>query len=148
MKIAVLTSSRADYSIWFPLLKKLFSDSFFNTEIIAFGTHLSKNHGFTVEKIIDDGFPVKKQIPVFPKNDSPLSIALAMGETFSSFSHYWSQNDYDYIFSLGDRFETFSAVAASVPFNKKIAHIHGGEKTKGAIDDSFRHSITHMSNLH
>ena len=29
-----------------------------------------------------------------------------------------------------------------------IAHIHGGETTLGAIDNSLRHSISHMSKYH
>ena len=32
--------------------------------------------------------------------------------------------------------------------NIPIAHIHGGEKTEGAFDESIRHSITKMSHLH
>ena len=42
MKVGVLTSSRADFGIYLPLLKLLKEDSFFNLEIIAFGTHLSQ----------------------------------------------------------------------------------------------------------
>ena len=51
MKIGVLTSSRADYGIYLPLLLKLKADPFFKLEIIAFGTHLSKFHGFTIIEI-------------------------------------------------------------------------------------------------
>ena len=51
MKIALITSSRADFGIYLPLLIKLKNDSFFNLEIIAFGTHLSKNYGFTFSEI-------------------------------------------------------------------------------------------------
>jgi GDP/UDP-N,N'-diacetylbacillosamine 2-epimerase (hydrolysing) len=51
MKIGVLTSSRADFGIYSPLLEKLKEDSFFTLEIIAFGTHLSKMHGFTLSEI-------------------------------------------------------------------------------------------------
>ena len=40
MKIGVLTSSRADFGIYLPLLSKLKKDSFFDIEIIAVGTHL------------------------------------------------------------------------------------------------------------
>lgn len=29
-----------------------------------------------------------------------------------------------------------------------IAHIHGGEISEGAVDDSIRHAITKMSSLH
>jgi GDP/UDP-N,N'-diacetylbacillosamine 2-epimerase (hydrolysing) len=48
MKIGVLTSSRADYGIYLPLLRKLKTDNYFQLEIIAFGTHLSKKHGYTL----------------------------------------------------------------------------------------------------
>ena len=43
MKIGVLTSSRADYGIYLPLLNKIKKDIFFDLEIIAFGTHLSSH---------------------------------------------------------------------------------------------------------
>jgi GDP/UDP-N,N'-diacetylbacillosamine 2-epimerase (hydrolysing) len=52
------------------------------------------------------------------------------------------------VVALGDRYEMFAAVASSLPFNIKVAHIHGGETTLGAIDNAMRHSITHMSSLH
>ena len=51
MKIGVLTSSRADFGIYLPLLSKLKLDSSFNLEIIAFGTHLSRPHCFTISEI-------------------------------------------------------------------------------------------------
>ena len=40
-----------------------------------------------------------------------------------------------------------AATAASVA-NIPIAHIHGGETTEGAYDESIRHAITKMSYLH
>jgi GDP/UDP-N,N'-diacetylbacillosamine 2-epimerase (hydrolysing) len=45
MRVGLLTSSRADFGIYLPLLKALKSDSFFDLKIIAFGTHLSSFHG-------------------------------------------------------------------------------------------------------
>jgi GDP/UDP-N,N'-diacetylbacillosamine 2-epimerase (hydrolysing) len=148
MKIAVLTSSRADYSIYYPLLKKLISDEFFDLSVIAFGTHLSETFGKTVTFIEKDGFNVSHKLETVPADDSPKAIADSMGKTISLFSKVWSNEKYDLVFALGDRFEMFSAVSSSVPFNLKVAHIHGGETTKGAIDDVFRHSITVMSKLH
>ena len=49
MKIAILTSSRADFGIYLPLLKKFKNDPFFDVRIIAFGTHLSSLHGHTID---------------------------------------------------------------------------------------------------
>ncbi len=148
MKIGILTSSRADYGIYLPLLKKLFADNYFDPEIIAFGTHLSKSHGFTINNIIADGFEVKHKIKTIPKGDKPEDISLAIGETIKSFSGFWGKYKFDVVLALGDRYEMFAAVMASVPFQVKIAHIHGGETTTGAIDNLFRHSITMASSLH
>ncbi|MBI1767956.1 MAG: UDP-N-acetylglucosamine 2-epimerase (hydrolyzing) [Bacteroidetes bacterium] len=148
MTIGVLTSSRADYSIYFPLLKALRADNRFTLEIIAFGTHLSELHGYTIKRIEEDGFSVKHSLQTLPENDTPEAITNSMGETMSKFSSLWSNAEFDLVFCLGDRYEMFAACASSVPFNIKLAHIHGGEETTGAIDNIFRHAITHMATYH
>ena len=148
MRVGVLTSSRADYSIYFPLLKALRAGKSIALEIIAFGTHLSELHGKTVTKIEEDGFSVNYRIQTVPDNDTPGSISRSMGETVSRFSALWGKEKFDLVFCLGDRYEMFAACASTVPFNIHLAHLHGGEKTLGAIDDVFRHAITHMSSYH
>jgi GDP/UDP-N,N'-diacetylbacillosamine 2-epimerase (hydrolysing) len=148
MKVAVLTSSRADFGLYLPLLKAIKADPFFRLRIIAFGSHLSAAYGMGINHITQAGFDVAYQIPGIPKDDSPSSITVAMGNTMIDFAKVWQNESFDLVFALGDRFEMFAAVASGVPFNIKFAHIHGGETTKGAIDDAFRHSITQMSNLH
>lgn len=148
MKIAVLTSSRADYSIYLPLLKLLQEDNSFELEIIAFGTHLSEKYGYTLNNIIQDGFSISVAIDTMPTRDTPYHISQAMGLCSMKFSDVWEKDDSDLIIALGDRFEMFAACSAAVPFGKKIAHIHGGETTIGAIDDCFRHAITLMSSFH
>lgn len=148
MKVGVLTSSRADYSIYLPLLRRLSADPFFETRIIAFGTHLSPAHGMTVQAIEADGFENITRVDTFQEGEDPRDMSKAMAKTMSAFADLWSSERYDLVFCMGDRFEMFSACAASVPFNITLAHIHGGERTEGAIDEAFRHSITHMSELH
>jgi GDP/UDP-N,N'-diacetylbacillosamine 2-epimerase (hydrolysing) len=150
MRIIVLTSSRADYSIYLPLLKKLNADQQFDLNLIVFGTHLSKGHGHTVDEIEKDGFKITYRISTIPSNDSAQMISESMGNTISQFSKIWEseKETTDLVFCLGDRYEMFAAIAASVPFNLSIAHLHGGETTLGAIDNSFRHSITTMSKYH
>lgn len=148
MKVALISCGRSDYSIYLPLLKKLDADSEINMDIIAFGTHVSNFYGHTVDMFKKDGFHVAEEIESLVLGDSPDSIATAMGLTMIKFSRLWEKNNYDCIVVLGDRFEMFSAIAASVPFNIPVAHLHGGETTLGAIDDKFRHCITSMSTLH
>ncbi len=149
-RIAILTSSRADYGIYKPLLNALQKDEFFEFEIIAFGTHLSQFHSYTLQNIINDGFEVKHTVETMLLTDTSESISAAMGLTMLKFSTLWAslKGKIDLILCLGDRYEMFAAVLASVPFQIPVAHLHGGETTLGAIDNVFRHSITLASQLH
>ena len=148
MKIAVLTSSRADYGIYLPLLQRLKTESSFILEIIAFGTHVSKNHGFTISDIVKDGYDKIHEINSLVDDDSKKGIATSYGNTILSFSDFWAIQKFDLVFCLGDRFEMSAAVQASIPFGVKLAHIHGGETTLGAIDNIYRHQITLASQIH
>jgi GDP/UDP-N,N'-diacetylbacillosamine 2-epimerase (hydrolysing) len=148
MKIGILTSSRADYGIYLPLLQKMKVDSFFEMEIIAFGTHLSKSHGYTLNDIEKDEYTCIYAISSLISNDDEQSIASSYGLTVLKFSDFWTSHNYDLVFCLGDRFEMSAAVQAGIPFGVKFAHIHGGETTLGAIDNVYRHQITLASKLH
>lgn len=150
MKVCVLTSSRADYGIYRPLLQKLKEDDFFQLSMIAFGTHLSPIHGYTLSEIEKDGFEMEECVESLILGDSAEAISTALGVTITKFSSIWAkkQKNTDLIFCLGDRYEMLAAVLASVPFNIPIAHIHGGETTLGAIDNKFRHSLTQLAQYH
>lgn len=149
-KIAILTSSRADYGIYLPLLKVLREDPYFDLKIIAFGTHLSQFHGYTINQLANDGFEVSYQIESMLTGDSPNAVSTAMALTSLKFADFWKEHrtEFDLVFCLGDRYEMFAAVTAGVPFQIPFAHIHGGEKTLGAIDNIFRHAITLASKIH
>ena len=144
----VLTSSRADYGIYLPLLKALRQDGAFDLRLLVFGTHLSEKFGMTVRQIEADGFEPAVRVETLPAGDAPGDISLSMAKTMEGFTPLWRSTHFDLIFALGDRYEMFAAVASTVPFNIPIAHIHGGETTSGAIDDAFRHAISCMSSLH
>jgi GDP/UDP-N,N'-diacetylbacillosamine 2-epimerase (hydrolysing) len=148
LKVAILTSSRADYGILYPIISKLKSDNFFDVDIIAFGSHLSKISGKTKVLILNDGFEIKYSLNTSPKSDTPLDISNSIANTISKFTKIWEKESYNLLLVLGDRYEMFAACISSIPFNIKIAHIHGGETTFGAIDDCFRNSITQMASIH
>lgn len=150
MKIGVLTSSRADFGIYLPLLKRLKNDTFFNLGLLVFGTHLSSVHGYTINHITKEGFRIDYTLETVMLSDTPEAIAKNMAQTGMKFSAIWesARKNYDVIFCLGDRYEMFAAVSVSVPFEITIAHLHGGETTLGAIDNKFRHCLTHFATMH
>ncbi len=150
LRVGVLTSSRADFGIYLPLLRALKIDQFFDVEIIAFGTHLSYLHGYSVKHILEEGFEKIVNIESSVVGDSQETISTSIGLTCIKFASFWEtkRDAYDYVFCLGDRFEMFAAVISSIPFNINLIHLHGGEKTLGAIDNKFRHSISHAARIH
>lgn len=148
MRIGILTSSRADYGIYIPLLEELKKDTFFDLQIIAFGTHLSKKHDFTIKNIVKDEYKIIHKINTFINDDSKKGIVDSYSKTISEFSKFWSKNKFDLVFCLGDRFEMSAAVQSSIPFGVTLAHISGGETTLGAIDNIYRHQITLASKIH
>ena len=150
IRVGVLTSSRADYGIYLPLLNELKQDEDFDLKLIVFGTHLSKFHGYTLSQIESDGFSAFRKIESLLLGDSPNAVSTGYALTALKFSEFWEENqsEFDIVFALGDRFEMAAAVAASVPYQVRIAHLHGGETTLGAIDNIYRQSISLSSTQH
>ena len=148
MNIGVLTSSRADYGIYLPLLRSLKSEKNISLELIAFGTHLSRFHGYTIDDIKKDDYNIIHEISSILTNDNEISIASSYGLTLIRFAEFWSKYSFDLVFCLGDRYEMSAAVQAGIPFQINFAHLHGGETTLGAIDNIYRHQITLASTSH
>jgi GDP/UDP-N,N'-diacetylbacillosamine 2-epimerase (hydrolysing) len=64
------------------------------------------------------------------------------------FADAYNELNPDIVVVLGDRFEILAASIAALYARIPIAHIHGGETTMGAFDESIRHSITKMAYWH
>lgn len=148
MKLALITSSRADYGLLKPLIRRLNSDSFFDLRIIATGTHLSSEFGNTYKEIEEDGFHIHKKIRILQKKDNELSVTKVCSSVFLEFGKLYHTLKPDALLVLGDRYEIFCAVNTALFFKIPIIHYSGGEKTEGAYDDALRHCITKMSHLH
>lgn len=148
MKIGVLTSSRADYGVYQPLLMKFKHHEGFYVEVIAFGMHLQEKQGNTIDAIESDECSKIHTVGTMPESDSVFDIASGYGSLVSDFAQFWNQHTFDLIFVLGDRWEMSAAVQASIPFELKVAHLYGGETTLGATDNIYRHQISLASHYH
>jgi UDP-N-acetylglucosamine 2-epimerase (non-hydrolysing) len=147
-KIAVFTSTRADYGHLCKILELIEAHHSLELQLFVTGTHLSKQHGHTIDTILQDGFSVTAQIPVSIQNDNAQAICAASAETMRGIAAAIRDNKPDILLVLGDRFETLAAAFAANICRVPIAHLHGGEITQGALDDGFRHAITKLSKWH
>lgn len=146
--IGVVTTARSDYGIYLPILARLRATSEAALWLFAGGMHLEERFGLTVRDIEADGFEVRERIPFELKSDLPEEIAAAMGRGVCGFAAAFARSRPDLLVVLGDRFDMFPAAVAALPLRIPVAHIHGGETTEGAMDESIRHAITKLSQLH
>jgi UDP-hydrolysing UDP-N-acetyl-D-glucosamine 2-epimerase len=140
--------ARSDYSGLLPVLRGIQAEPGLALNLIVAGMHLSPEFGLTARAVESDGFEIGDRVEMSLASDSPEGIAKSMGLGTIGFAQAYSRCRPDILLVLGDRFEMHAAVVAAVPFQIPVAHIHGGELTEGAFDDSLRHSITKMSHLH
>lgn len=147
-KIGVVTVSRSDYGIYLPILQAIRQEPTLELCLFVSGTHLLSGFGKTIDLIEAEGFKIAEKVEILMASDSPEGIAHSMGMGLIGFSSAYSRQVPDILLVLGDRFEMHSAALAALPFRIPVAHIHGGEETVGAIDNSLRHSITKLSHLH
>jgi UDP-hydrolysing UDP-N-acetyl-D-glucosamine 2-epimerase len=147
-KIAIITGTRADYGLFYWIIKHIHDDSKLELQLIVACMHLSPEFGLTIKEIERDGFPIAEKVEMLLSSDSAKSISISMGLGMIGFANIYARLNPNIILVLGDRFEALAAAAAAVPFTIPVAHIHGGEATEGAMDELFRHAITKMSHVH
>lgn len=147
-KIAVVTTTRAEYGILTPLIKKIDNESDLELCLIVSGTHLSEEYGNTINFIKEDGFRIFDVVPIIDKVKSETIMSDLISNSINKFTELFQKTSFDLVVLLGDRVETLGIAIAAMTEKIPIAHIHGGELTEGAIDDAVRHSITKMSLLH
>jgi len=147
-KIAIITATRAEYGLLRPLIELVHKDPELELQLLVTGAHLSPYHGNTWQQIETDGYPIDKKIEILLSSDTPVAVSKAMGLAQVSFAETFEELKPDIVVILGDRYEMLAIASTSLLFNIPIAHLHGGELTFGAIDDSIRHAITKMSSLH
>ena len=148
MKICFVTSTRADFGLLKNVILKLKREKKFSTKLIASGTHFSKKFGSTFEEINQNKISIDNRININNILYSPESVTNTMAKCLSESNKIFKKMRPDLLIVLGDRYEILAFALSAYILRIPIAHIHGGEVTKGVLDDAFRHSITKLSHFH
>ena len=147
-RVAVVTTSRADYGLLFWLLRAIDEDPELELLLYVSGSHLSPEFGSTVHQIEADGFGVARRIEILLASDTPTACSKAMGLALIGVGDALAEDRPDVMVLLGDRFELASVALAAVVHGVPVAHLHGGETSEGALDEYYRHAITKLATLH
>lgn len=147
-KICIVTGTRAEYGLLKPIIDKVYRSGELELQLVVTGAHLSPEFGMTYREIEDDGYPICSKIEMLLSSDTSVGITKSMGVALIGFADFFGNHKPDMVIILGDRYEMLACASAALAAKIPIAHIGGGEKTEGAIDEAIRHSITKMSLLH
>lgn len=147
-KVAIVTSTRAEYGILRPLIEQFKKEREFEVQLVVTGTHLTGKYGNTQEEILHDGNKIYRKIPILEKENTSRDISFTVANAIRGFAVYFAEEKPDLLIVLGDRTEMLGVCCAAMNERIPIAHLHGGELTEGAVDDCVRHAITKMSYLH
>ena len=146
--IAVVTSSRADYSHLYWPLKDLAAHPDVDLKLIVMAAHLAPQFGATIAEIERDGFPIAARIECLLNSDTDVGMAKTLGLAILSLTDTLAEMRPDLLLIIADRYEMVAPASVALTLRIPVAHIEGGEISEGAIDDAVRNALTKMAHIH
>ena len=144
--ILFFSSGRSDYELIKPIIERLKKQKNYKIFLVLTGSHLSKIHGETFRQIkITNVKVIKIDIKCDNVNQKNFNKNFIFAQ--NKYEKFIKKN-FDLAVILGDRYEALAFGLSCFFKGIKIAHLHGGELTNGAIDDTLRHSLTKLSDIH
>lgn len=146
--LLAVTTSRADFGIYRPVLRKAMAAPHLSVSVLVAGTHVLPEHGATIDEVRAEGVPIAAEVDLIDEDPGDGSVNRAVARALLAYDRVISDVAPDVLVVLGDRFEMHAAALAALPHRVAVCHIHGGEVSFGSFDDALRHSITKLSHLH
>ena len=147
-RIAVVTTSRADYSHLYWPLKELGAHPEVDLGVFVMGPHLSPEFGNTAAEIERDGFEIKAKIECLLSSDTDTGMAKTIGLAMLGLADALTTWRPDLLLLIADRYEMLAPASVALALRIPMAHIEGGEISQGAIDDQVRNALTKMAHIH
>lgn len=144
-RLAVLTTGRQDWGILRSTVVALRDSGPFELLLYVGGMHLDARFGRTVELVEADGISEYRELAFLGGSSDPAGEA---ARAMAAVAAALDEDRPEALLLVGDRSETLAAAVAASIVRVPIVHLHGGEETEGAIDNTFRHAITKLSHLH
>jgi len=146
--VAVVTTSRADYSHLYWVLRELDASAEIELRLIVAGAHLSPAFGMTVRQIEADGFRVDARVECLLSSDTDVGMAKTIGTATLGLADALGAMRPDLLLLIADRYEMLAPSSVALALRIPVAHIEGGEVSEGAIDHAVRNALTAMSHVH
>lgn len=146
-KICVVVNSRANYARIKSLLIEIKKSKKLELQLILGASALIERFGGIDKQILRDGFKINNRVFSIVEGNNLITMAKSTGLGIVELSSIFQNIKPDMVLTVADRFETLSTAVAASYMNIPLIHTQGGEVT-GSIDESVRHAITKLANIH
>jgi len=147
-RVAVVTTSRADYSHLRFVLEDLRDRPEVELRLVAIGAHLTEEFGRAEDEIARDGLEIHERVECLLSSDTDVGMAKTIGVATLGLADVLARMRPDLLLLIADRYELLAPAAVALALRIPIAHIEGGEVSEGAIDDAVRNALTKLSHIH
>ncbi|NLA85239.1 MAG: UDP-N-acetylglucosamine 2-epimerase (hydrolyzing) [Clostridiales bacterium] len=147
LKILAITGIRSEYFILQPVFEEFLSRKNVELKAIVTGAHLSPLYGNTYKLIEKDGYDIIK-LETLLSSDKLSGRCKSVGIQIMGLTDIVSREKPDWLLVLGDREESITTAIVGTYLNIPVAHLCGGDRVVGNIDDSIRHAVTKLAHLH
>ena len=147
-KILAVTGIRSEYDILYPVLSALNAHPNYDLQVIVSGAHLSAEHGFTIERIKEDGFAIADCIDSLTQTERLTQRPKAVGALITGLTQTVEREKPDFLLVVGDREESIATAIVGNYMEVLVAHIGGGDPVFGNADDPVRMAVSKLAHIH
>lgn len=147
-KILGVTGIRSEYDIMSSVFRAIADHPALELELAVTGTHLSDAYGYTLREIRADGFSIADEIESLINGDQASSRVKGLAIQLQGLIQTVGRVQPDFLIVLGDREEAMTTALAGAYMNIPVAHVAGGDRVVGNVDDQVRHAVTKLAHLH
>tara|TARA_A100001035_G_scaffold279880_1_gene282740 strand:+ start:1252 stop:2412 length:1161 start_codon:yes stop_codon:yes gene_type:complete len=147
-KVLAVTGIRSEYDIMSSVFNAIKNHPLLELKLLVTGAHLSDSYGLTVNEIREDGFFIADEIESLINGDNSSSRIKGLAIQLQGLIQSVTREKPDFLLVLGDREESISTALIGAYMNIPVAHIAGGDRVIGNVDDQVRHAVTKLAHIH
>lgn len=147
-RILAVTGIRSEYDLMTPVFRAIHEHPDLTLRIVATGAHLSHTYGHTVDGIRADGFDVVDTVESLIERDDEAARVEGAGVQLAGLSKVVARRKPDILLVCGDREESIVTAIVGSYLNIPVAHVSGGDRVVGNVDDHIRHAVTKLAHIH
>lgn len=147
-RVCFVTGTRAEFGLMTSTLRAMRQSAGTELQLVVTGMHLNPKLGQSIRQIEKEGWKIDATVPWAIDANTPVQVAAATGQAIAGLAKAFDELDTQIVLVVGDRVEALAAATAGNLSGRVVAHVHGGDRALGQVDDSLRHAITKLAHLH